>query len=308
MEEKRKISVNSPARGNKTIFFTLLYVLVAGFVFSVIFELVGLDTGSGYVGALLYILVLFIPFLFYLLFTRQSHKNVLKWKTPGKRTVILAIILSIAMIPFLSVVSHLSSLIFHPLIDEYMTEITAYPLWFSLISVAVLPAFIEEFIFRGALYKEFERLPIKKVAIITGLFFAIIHLNFHQAIYAMLLGIVYAYVLFYTQSIWVPILMHFVNNGIFVVLAYVPVVNGYAETSEMLLSDMIFLGVFSLLMLPVVIICFKKLKANAVAPPAYDEEPEHPTGRKPKILTWAFWVTLAIFLLFAIFIEVERFF
>ena len=300
------IKRNSPARGNKTMFFLLLYLIVGIFVFPAIFSAIGLDVEGMFAMPLIYVLVLFVPFLFYLLFTRQTHKAVLKWKPLGKTNALLVIGLTIALIPFVQVVIRLSALVFFPMINDFMLDIAAYPIWFSLLTIAVFPALFEEFLFRGALYAEFEQLPIKKIALITGLFFGIMHLNFHQSIYAGIFGVLYAYVLFYTQTIWAPILMHFVNNGIAVALAYVAPYNAwYAEIWENLPMFLLVYGVLSLVMLPVFVLCFKKLKASATLPPTeaeeYTEETEAP---KVKVYTWAFWATLALFLLFGGIMEI----
>lgn len=286
------------------MFFFLLYFLVGGAVFAIILMGFGLDAESMFVSVPMYVLLLFVPFVFYLLFTRQSHKAVLKWKPLGRKNVLLVIGLSIALIPLVNIVSRLSAFIFFPMINDYMADIAAYPFWLSMLSVAVFPALFEEFLVRGALYKEFEQLPIKKIALITALFFGIIHLNFHQAIYAGLFGVLYAYVLFYTQSIWAPILMHFINNGLFVVLAYVgPYNDWYDALWENPPMFFLVYGGLSLVLLPVLLICFKKLKANAVPPPP-KEEAEETGGQKIKVFTWAFWVSLGIFLLVAGLLEI----
>ena len=310
MESEVSVRRNTPARGNKTMFFLLLYLIVGVIVFPLIFMSIGLDVESMLASAVIYVLVLFVPFVFYLLFTRQTHRAVLKWKPLGKTNALLVIGITIAIIPFLSIVSRLSAFVFFPVINEYMMDITSYPIWFSLFTVAVLPALFEEFLFRGALYAEFEQLPIKKIALITGLFFGIMHLNFHQSIYAGLMGILYAYILFYTQTIWAPILMHFANNSIAVAFAYAtPHSARMTELGENLPMFLLVYGSLSLVMLPVFLLCFKKLKANAALPPKEaveyaGEATEAAPAPKVKVFTWAFWVVLGLFLLFGGLMEI----
>jgi len=287
------------------MFFLLLYLIVGQLVFAGILMILGME--GMVANAFVFVLLLFVPFLFYLLFTRQSHKRVLKWKPLGKTNALLVLGLTIALFPFVHVVSRLSAFVFFPVINEYLMDITAYPLWFGLLSIAVFPALFEEFLFRGALYKEFERLPIQKVALITGLFFGIMHLNFHQFIYAGMMGVLYAYVLFYTQTIWAPILMHFVHNALATVLAYTqPYSEWYAELWYNPPMYLLVYGGLSLAMLPVFVICFKKLKTRATVPPDEEmEEAVEPAEQKEKVFTWAFWLVLAIFLFFAGLIELS---
>jgi len=293
---------NSPARGNRTMFFFLLYLVV----FSTIVSFLDFDMDNMLIESITFTLLVFVPFLFYLFFTRQKHSTVLKWKPLGKTNALLVIGLTLAAIPFLGIVNRLSALIFFPTASELVSDM-AFPFWYQLFSFAVLPALFEEFLMRGALYKEFEKLPIKKVAIITGLFFGIMHLNFHQAIYAWVLGILCAYIIFYTQSIWAPILIHFVNNAFATTLDhFMPQNSWFAGLWDDLPMFFLVYGCLSLLFLPVFVVCLKKLKAAALPFPKEEcnktEESEKP---KVKVFTWAFWASLAIFLIFAGILELS---
>jgi len=285
----------------------LAFMLIVSFGFGIIVviaEFAGFDLGGMYAGAALYVVLFLVPGLGYLLLTRQKHRDVLKWRPIELRAALVVIAIAISLIPLASLISLLGSFVFAPIIDDYLIDLTSYPFWFMMLSVAVLPAFLEEFIIRGALYKEFERLPIKKIAIITGLFFGIMHLNFHQFFYAAVLGIIYAYILYYTQSIWAPILMHFVNNGIAVALAYfLPDMAelGYGHEEPTMLMTIAVFGVLSLLGLAVTLICLKYLKANAAPPPVFEDEGDED---QPKVFTWAFWMVVVLFLMVAALIEV----
>ena len=133
---------------------------------------------------------------------------------------------------------------------------------------------------------------------ITGLFFGIMHLNFHQAIYAGAFGVLYAYILFYTRSIWAPMLLHFINNGIAVVSAYSETyVNWYDNLSENPLMFIVIIGGLSLVLAPVLILSLKSLKQN-------NEPHEDNNDSNLKIFDWAFWVIIGFFLVYAAAMEV----
>lgn len=74
--------------------------------------------------------------------------------------------------------------------------------------MAVLPAFSEELFFRGMLQRSRRAWCIWLVAAL----FSAIHLQFYGFIPRMLLGAWFGYMLVWTGSLWVPMLMHFVNN------------------------------------------------------------------------------------------------
>ena len=52
---------------------------------------------------------------------------------------------------------------------------------------------------------------------VTAFVFSAIHVQFSGFIPRMLMGAMFGYVLVWTGSLWVPVVMHFINNGIAVV-------------------------------------------------------------------------------------------
>jgi membrane protease YdiL (CAAX protease family) len=93
---------------------------------------------------------------------------------------------------------------------------------FALLAVAIIPSIIEEVYFRGTLQKIVLDLTGKPYAaiILTAIFFSAIHFSFFGFLSRMALGIVLGYVYHYSKTIWLPILLHFLNNGIAVVILY----------------------------------------------------------------------------------------
>jgi membrane protease YdiL (CAAX protease family) len=93
----------------------------------------------------------------------------------------------------------------------------------NLLMLAIIPAVGEEFIFRGCLQKIFGRwIGNYHIAIwITAIIFSAIHFQFYGFMPRMLLGALFGYLLVWSGSLWLPILAHFMNNGVAVVTAYV---------------------------------------------------------------------------------------
>ncbi|WP_323404590.1 CPBP family intramembrane glutamic endopeptidase [Proteiniphilum sp.] len=99
---------------------------------------------------------------------------------------------------------------------------TASSLVLNLLIVGGLAAVSEEIFFRGALQQFIQEKFINRhVAVwITALVFSLIHLQFYGFLPRLLLGGLLGYLFLYTRNLWVPILFHFINNALIVVLHF----------------------------------------------------------------------------------------
>jgi uncharacterized protein len=97
-------------------------------------------------------------------------------------------------------------------------------LFYTLIVIALLPAICEEFLFRGCiqnmLIQQFSAKHAMIAIVITGFIFGLIHGQMQTVLPRIFLGILLGCLYYYSNSIWVSIAAHFVNNGLQVVVAY----------------------------------------------------------------------------------------
>lgn len=108
------------------------------------------------------------------------------------------------------------------LIDRFMEVETIGGLLFNLFMIAVIPAFGEEFLFRGVIQKIFTRMTHSDHwgIWISAFFFSALHMQFYGFAPRMLLGGLFGYMLLYSGSLWLPIISHFVNNAVGVLFLY----------------------------------------------------------------------------------------
>lgn len=95
----------------------------------------------------------------------------------------------------------------------------------NLLTIALLPAICEEIFFRGFIFSSFSKSKDKnksvKLAIIcSGVLFGIMHMDFIRIIPTSILGIIFAYSVYKSGSIFVSMLLHFLNNGIAIVVSH----------------------------------------------------------------------------------------
>jgi membrane protease YdiL (CAAX protease family) len=90
---------------------------------------------------------------------------------------------------------------------------------FVVAVIAVIPAVCEEVMFRGFIQKSFE-LKIKPVwaILITSVFFGIYHFNPYAVFPLIGIGIYLGFAAYISNSILVPVILHFLNNFIAVML------------------------------------------------------------------------------------------
>lgn len=80
------------------------------------------------------------------------------------------------------------------------------------VSIAVVPALVEEFAIRGVIMQPLRRYGDKFAILASAIFFAVLHGNLIQAPFALIAGIGIGYAVCITNSVWTGVLIHFVNN------------------------------------------------------------------------------------------------
>ncbi len=117
---------------------------------------------------------------------------------------------------------------------------------FELFAVGVLPAIVEELVYRGILYKGFKKfVPVVFANLISSLIFGVMHMNMVQFVYAAILGILFAWVYEKYKSLWAPILMHMAANMFSVLMTEWKPLQDFINTSygSMIMMAGIILGI-----------------------------------------------------------------
>lgn len=92
----------------------------------------------------------------------------------------------------------------------------------NLLVMAVLPALSEELMFQGTIQVFLTDLSKKPhLAVwITALIFSIIHFEFYGFLPRLLLGAYLAYLFYWSRSLWLPILAHFLHNALSILIDF----------------------------------------------------------------------------------------
>lgn len=186
------------------------------------------------------IVVFLLPLLLYCLFLKVSPKNV--FKTCNFNKISLAVIfISIGLGIICFCVNIIVSSFSNGLIGfsgyrtvgvaiEYDYSLTNF--FLDLITVAVLPAFCEEFLHRGLLLQGTKHMGFKKAIVVSALLFGLLHFSIQKFFYAFVIGLILGLISVVAKNIWPGIIIHFLNNGISVYL-------DYARANDWFLGDLL---------------------------------------------------------------------
>ncbi len=99
-----------------------------------------------------------------------------------------------------------------PLPFDAPTDLVGFVAFF--IAVAILPAFFEEFMFRGVILQSLRKYGDGFAILISAALFGLMHGNITQIPYAFIIGLIIGYFVVKQGSLWIGIFIHFFNNGI----------------------------------------------------------------------------------------------
>ena len=131
----------------------------------------------------------------------------------------------------------------------------------SLFVIALLPAVFEETFFRGSMQNLFTRwFKNPWVAILfTSIIFSLIHLSYYGFLVRFALGIILGFIFYYSGSLWLNILLHFLFNGVQVTALYVITIQGVKDKGDIENNFPLWMGIIALAALFYLFKEFKKI-------------------------------------------------
>ena len=233
-------------------------------------------------------LFLLPPFLMAFLWTKQPLEW-LKLKSETRGYGLWAIFLMLIALPAINLVGYFNQQMSLPaflepleqwmktaeanaahLTEQFLSVTTFDGLIINILLMALLPAVAEELTFRGVLQRliqtqtnESINREGKRVHLAiwcTAILFSAIHMQFYGFLPRMLMGALFGYALVWTGSLWIPILMHFTNNAMAVILYFLAIRSGWDmdKVDTIGTNDTLWLGVVSLVLTIIGIYAFRR--------------------------------------------------
>lgn len=101
--------------------------------------------------------------------------------------------------------------------DQYLWSVElnyTYQIVIFFIYRAIIPAVVEELLFRGNICKSLKVYGKGTAVLISAVLFSLMHSNVEQLLYTFVAGLLLGWVYVESKSIVFPILMHFLNNSL----------------------------------------------------------------------------------------------
>jgi len=183
-----------------------------------------------------------VPVLIFAMFAGKSIPDYLKLNRKiNVLPILVAISIIIAGLPFINWLAEINGNMSFPEqfsgIEKWMRDSEAEAgtltrvflnstiiggLLINILMIAILPAIGEEFFFSGVLQRLFSEWfkNVHVAIIVTAFIFSAFHMQFFGFIPRFLLGMFLGYLFYWSGSLWLPIIIHFLNNGMAVVVAF----------------------------------------------------------------------------------------
>ena len=241
-----------------------------------------------------YLILLGVPLLVGLYFCRKiGAKPIAKQKVPATNAIPL-LMAGLGACVFANFVANLVA----EWASTFGLEQPAMPssqngtlpiLLLSLLSTAVLPAIMEELLFRGVILQLLRPAGDLTALILSSVLFGVTHGTITQIPFAIVIGLVCGYFVLKTGNIYLGMVLHFLNNAIVVVLEclLLPDPNMNVACNYVVFIGMAVLGLVGWLYL--------RQRAPHALAPVYDGRPSWVSRAERRCTVW-FAPTILIFI------------
>lgn len=164
-------------------------------------------------------LVMLVPTVIFMAVCRINPIKKLPWRILRPADALLSLLFGYMLVPMMLFLNYVSMLF----VDNHMQEASMsmrqdYVFVVQLLFMAVIPAMVEEFLFRGIFFHSYRKNGVFGAALMSALIFGMFHMNFNQFFYAFALGVIFALLVEATGSLFASMLAHFSANSYSVIV------------------------------------------------------------------------------------------
>lgn len=160
-------------------------------------------------------ITIILPICIYMVVNKISIKDDMGYRPIKIGTIIVSIFMGLVAMPIASLVNVLTQFfVSNTMVQSTDALFGAGSTGAALIVASIIGPICEEFAFRGLFFESMKKVstPLKAV-LVSAICFGLMHLNFNQCCYAIVLGIIFAIANIASGSTYTSTIMHVVING-----------------------------------------------------------------------------------------------
>ena len=281
------------------------------FPLQMLLALVGVDIfqnslGYQWLSGVLVPLATALPFVAYLAFRKDDPADYLKFEKVGFSGGLLCVLGGLAVTllgnyPATFVSNFFGSFGYESTSSYVGGGESLQVVLLDIAITAVLVPFMEEFAFRGVVLSALRKYGIGFSIVASALIFGMAHMDFSTVVFAFVAGLVFGFLYAKTNNLWLPVIIHSLNNLIAVLGSH----------GEFLFGDMAYFVNNLLMLVPlgvglvalVLLLVFKRGMFIGLRSPRYDG-PAQPLGAGESAASIVrapmFWVVVGLMALYTL--------
>ncbi len=162
-----------------------------------------------------------VPALLFLLGSGDSFVEAAGFHRIRWSTVFMIVLFTFLTMPLTTVINTCSMFFVDNAVTEISGQVLELPFVVAFFFMAVSAPVCEELVYRGIAYRGYRKSgTLLQATLCSALIFAVGHMNFNQAAYAFVIGVMLVLLVEATGSIWASIIYHVVFNGYSVCVMY----------------------------------------------------------------------------------------
>jgi uncharacterized protein len=165
------------------------------------------------------IFIILLPPIILIKVLKFNVKKTLRLHRVSIKNLILSLSLLIFSYPLIMVINTIFILISKQNLNEFQAPYIPAAqnppqLLFFIFIIGLLPGICEEVLMRGFILKGFENLGVKWALLLSSALFGLMHIDFLRIFPTFLLGLIIAFTVYRTNSLFTGMFLHFFNNSV----------------------------------------------------------------------------------------------
>lgn len=189
--------------------------------------------------------ILLAPALLWTLFSGENLFRLVGLNRIKVSTVFKICLFTFLAMPLTTLINMISMLFVDNTVAAISGDVLDAPFLVMLFIIGIFGPFSEELVFRGIVYQGYRKSgTVFYAMLLSALLFSLMHMNFNQAAYAFVIGVMVALLVEATGSLWSSVIFHMVFNSQQVCLMYLYDAVSFGENEleqaqEMLTKDVL---------------------------------------------------------------------